>query len=64
MAELRSRRSNLAVLLEVPGALIVALVLLHQLPPLLAVPGMAAVVAGVALVVRASKPTTLVEPAT
>jgi len=55
---------SLAVLLEVPGALIVALVLLHQLPPLLAVPGMAAVVAGVALVVRASKPTTLVEPAT
>jgi drug/metabolite transporter (DMT)-like permease len=55
---------SLAVLLEVPGALIVALVLLQQLPPLLAVPGMAAVVAGVALVVRASKPTTLVEPAT
>jgi drug/metabolite transporter (DMT)-like permease len=55
---------SLAVLLEVPGALIVALVLLDQAPPLLALPGMAAVVAGVALVVRASRPTTLVEPAT
>jgi drug/metabolite transporter (DMT)-like permease len=55
---------SLAVLLEVPGALIVALILLHQTPPLLALPGMAAVVAGVALVVRASRPSTLVEPAT
>jgi drug/metabolite transporter (DMT)-like permease len=55
---------SLAVLLEVPGALLVALVLLGQLPPLLALPGMAAVVAGVALVVRAGRPTTLVEPAT
>ena len=55
---------SLAVLLEVPGALIVALVLLGQLPPLLALPGMVAVVVGVALVVRASRPTTLVEPAT
>ena len=32
---------SLAVLLEVPGALIVALVLLGQVPPLLALPGMA-----------------------
>jgi drug/metabolite transporter (DMT)-like permease len=55
---------SLAVLLEVPGALLVALVLLGQLPPLLALPGMVAVVAGVALVVRASRPVTLVEPAT
>jgi drug/metabolite transporter (DMT)-like permease len=55
---------SLAVLLEVPGSLIVALVLLHQAPPLLALPGMVAVVVGVALVVRASRPTTLVEPAT
>jgi drug/metabolite transporter (DMT)-like permease len=55
---------SLAVLLEVPGSLIVALVLLQQAPPLLALPGMAAVVAGVALVVRASRPATLVEPAT
>jgi drug/metabolite transporter (DMT)-like permease len=55
---------SLAVLLEVPGALIVAFVLLGQLPPLLALPGMAAVVAGVAFVVRASRPQTLVEAAT
>ena len=55
---------SLAVLLEVPGSLIVALVLLQQAPPLLALPGMAAVVAGVALVVRAGRPSTLVEPAT
>jgi drug/metabolite transporter (DMT)-like permease len=55
---------SLAVLLEVPGSLIVALVLLGQAPPLLALPGMAAVVAGVALVVRSSRPATLVEPAT
>ena len=47
---------SLAVLLEVPGSLIVALVLLDQAPPLLALPGMAAVVVGVALVVRASRP--------
>jgi drug/metabolite transporter (DMT)-like permease len=55
---------SLAVLLEVPGSLIVALVLLDQAPPLLALPGMAAVVVGVALVVRSSRPTTLVEAAT
>jgi drug/metabolite transporter (DMT)-like permease len=55
---------SLAVLLEVPGSLIVALVLLDQAPPLLALPGMAAVVVGVGLVIRASRPVTLVEPAT
>jgi drug/metabolite transporter (DMT)-like permease len=55
---------SLAILLEVPGSLIVALVLLDQAPPLLALPGMLAVVVGVALVVRASRPTTLVEPGT
>ncbi|SCX38031.1 Threonine/homoserine efflux transporter RhtA [Klenkia marina] len=55
---------GLAILLEVPGALLVALVLLQQLPPLLALPGMALVVVGVALVVRASRPPTVVEPLT
>jgi drug/metabolite transporter (DMT)-like permease len=55
---------SLAILLEVPGSLIVALVLLHQAPPLLALPGMAAVVAGVGLVIRAGRPITLVEPGT
>jgi drug/metabolite transporter (DMT)-like permease len=47
---------GLAILLEVPGALLVALVLLHQAPPLLALPGMVAVVAGVGLVIRGSRP--------
>ncbi|GHE14104.1 DMT family transporter [Klenkia taihuensis] len=53
---------GLAILLEVPGSLLVALVLLGQLPPLLALPGMALVVVGVALVTRASRPP--VEPVT
>jgi drug/metabolite transporter (DMT)-like permease len=53
---------GLAILLEVPGALLVALVLLHQAPPLLAVPGMVAVVLGVALVIRSSGSPTLTEP--
>jgi hypothetical protein len=39
-------------------------VLLDEWPPLLALPGMVAVVVGVALVIRAGRPTTLVEPAT
>jgi drug/metabolite transporter (DMT)-like permease len=55
---------SLAVLLEVPGALLFALVLLGEVPPLLALPGVALVVVGVGLVVRASRPTTLVEPGT
>jgi drug/metabolite transporter (DMT)-like permease len=55
---------SLVVLLEVPGALLFALVLLGQLPPVLALPGVLLVVAGVGLVVRASRPVTLVEPAT
>ena len=55
---------GLAILLEVPGALLVALVLLGQLPPLLALPGMALVVVGVALVIRAGRPPTPAEPVT
>ncbi|MBB3082967.1 DMT family transporter [Geodermatophilus sabuli] len=55
---------SLVVLLEVPGALLFAVVLLGQVPPLLALPGVLLVVVGVALVVRASRPSTLVEPAT
>lgn len=55
---------GLAILLEVPGALLVALVLLGQVPPLLALPGMVAVVVGVALVVRAGRPAPVVEPVT
>ncbi|NEK86508.1 DMT family transporter [Blastococcus saxobsidens] len=55
---------SLAVLLEVPGALLFALVLLGQVPPLLALPGVLLAVAGVALVVRAGRPATLVEQGT
>jgi drug/metabolite transporter (DMT)-like permease len=55
---------GLAILLEVPGALLVALVLLHQVPPLLAFPGMLAVVLGVSLVVRAGRPAPVTEPVT
>jgi drug/metabolite transporter (DMT)-like permease len=47
---------GLVILLEVPGALVVALVLLQQVPPLLALPGMLAVVLGVGLVVGAGRP--------
>jgi drug/metabolite transporter (DMT)-like permease len=53
---------GLAVLLEVPGALLVALVLLHQVPPLLALPGLLAVVLGVALVSRSSSSPAVTEP--
>ncbi|MBB3676337.1 DMT family transporter [Modestobacter versicolor] len=53
---------GLAILLEVPGALLVALVLLDQVPPLLAVPGMVAVVIGVALVVRGGRPAPEADP--
>jgi len=53
---------GLAVLLEVPGALLVALVLLDQAPPLLALPGMVAVVVGVALVIRGGRPAPEPEP--
>jgi drug/metabolite transporter (DMT)-like permease len=53
---------GLAILLEVPGALLVALVLLQQVPPLLAVPGLVAVVIGVALVVRAGRPAPEADP--
>ncbi len=44
---------GLVLLLEVPGAAFFALILLGQAPPVLALPGLALVVAGVALVIRA-----------
>ncbi|MDQ3505612.1 MAG: DMT family transporter [Actinomycetota bacterium] len=44
---------GLVLLLEVPGAALLALVLVGQTPPVLALPGLALVVLGVALVVRA-----------
>jgi hypothetical protein len=39
-------------------------VLLQQVPPLLALPGLVLVVVGVGLVVRASRPAGLAEPGT
>lgn len=44
---------GLAILLEVPGAALVAWVWLGQVPPLAIIPGAALVVAGLAIVVRA-----------
>jgi len=44
---------SLSILFEVPGAALIALVWLHQRPSLLALPGIAMLVLGVALVVRA-----------
>jgi len=44
---------SLAILFETPGAAIVAAAWLHQSPPLLAIPGMLLLLAGVVVVVRA-----------
>lgn len=44
---------GMAILLEVPGAALLAFVLLGQVPPLLVVPGLVLIVAGLALVIRA-----------
>ncbi|MDQ4037933.1 MAG: DMT family transporter [Actinomycetota bacterium] len=44
---------GLVLLLEVPGAALFALILVGQAPPVLALPGLAMVVLGVALVLRA-----------
>ena len=43
---------SLAILFEVPGAAVVAAIWLHQRPPLLAIPGMVLLLAGVVVVVR------------
>lgn len=53
---------GLVLLLEVPGAALFALILLGQVPPVLALPGLALVVVGVALVVRAGDHRTAVPP--
>lgn len=47
---------SLAILLETPGAAVVAAVWLHQHPPWLAVPGIVALLVGLAIVVRSSTP--------
>lgn len=43
---------GLAILLEVPGAAVLAFVLIGQVPPLLAVPGLVLVLLGIAVVIR------------
>jgi drug/metabolite transporter (DMT)-like permease len=49
---------SLSLLLEIPGAALIAAVLLGQRPPLLALPAAALLVAGLALVIRAASRTT------
>jgi len=53
VAEVGPTVVGLVLLLEVPGAALLALLLVGQTPPALALPGLALVVLGVALVVRA-----------
>lgn len=54
---------GLVLLLEVPGAALFALILVDQAPPALALPGLALVLLGVALVVRAGDhPATMAIP--
>jgi drug/metabolite transporter (DMT)-like permease len=48
----------LAILLEIPGAALLAAALLGQVPPPSAVAGLVLVLAGMAAVVRARTPTT------
>ena len=47
---------SLSILLEIPGAALIAAVLLDQTPPLLAVPAAVLLVTGLALVIRAGGP--------
>jgi len=46
---------SLTILLEIPGAALIAAVFLGQTPPLLAIPAAVLLVAGLALVIRASR---------
>jgi drug/metabolite transporter (DMT)-like permease len=55
VATVGSTALSLSILLEVPGAALVAWVWLGQVPPLLVLPGAALVLAGLAVVVRAQR---------
>jgi drug/metabolite transporter (DMT)-like permease len=46
---------SLTILLEIPGAALIAAVFLDQTPPLLAIPAAVLLIAGLALVIRASR---------
>jgi drug/metabolite transporter (DMT)-like permease len=53
---------GLAILMEVPGSVLVAWFWPGQTPRLLAIPGIALLVAGIAIVIRASRPVVAVDP--
>ena len=46
---------GLAILLEVPGAALLAVALIGQVPPLLVVPGLVLIVSGIAVVIRSGQ---------
>lgn len=52
---------SLTILLELPGAAIIAAIVLGQTPPLSLIPAMALILAGLFLVIRTTRSTTLVE---
>ena len=52
---------SLTILLELPGAAIIAAIVLGQTPPLSLIPAMALILAGLVLVIRTTRSTTLVE---
>jgi drug/metabolite transporter (DMT)-like permease len=53
---------SVAILLEVPGAAALAFVFLDQRPPLLALPGLALVLVGLAVVVAGARPPATAQP--
>ena len=52
---------SLTILLELPGAAIIAAIVLGQTPPLSLIPAMALILAGLVLVIRTTRSPTLVE---
>ncbi|MDQ3466003.1 MAG: DMT family transporter [Actinomycetota bacterium] len=55
---------GMAILLEVPGAALLAFVLIGQVPPLLVVPGLVLIVSGLAIVIRSGGDRVETGPAT
>ena len=52
---------SLTILIELPGAAIIAAIVLGQMPPLSLIPAMALILAGLVLVIRTTRSTELVE---
>ena len=52
---------SLTILLELPGAAIIAAIVLGQMPPLSLIPAMLLILAGLVLVIRTTRTTTVVE---